>query len=184
MQSPRISVHMVASLDGYIAKRDNSIGWFEAGHDFPAGKAFGDPTEFLKTIDAYVMGSKTYELALELSKEHGWAYGDTPTIVLSHRNLPIERDSVAIFSGDIGALVQERLSAYQNVWVVGGPEVVKAFLQEGRVNEIRMTILPILLGDGLPFFDAIGIEQPLQLLEATPYVNGMVELVYAVGVPT
>lgn len=181
MKAPRITLHMVASLDGYIAKHDNSIDWFEAGHDFPSGKAFEDPTEFLKTISAYVMGAKTYELALALSKEHGWAYGDTPTIVLTHRDLPIERENVELFNGALTDLVQNRLAPFGNVWVAGGAEVVKQFLQQGLAHEIRMTILPVLLGGGVPFFDAVGIEQRLELLEVTAYKNGMVEMQYAVG---
>ena len=95
-----ITIHMVSSLDGFIAKKDNSVSWFETSHNYEKGIAGQDPEEFLKTIDCYVMGSRTYELAVELSKSYGWAYGDKPTIVISSRNLRSDRRNVEYFSGD------------------------------------------------------------------------------------
>ena len=85
----KISIHLVTSFDGIIAKKDNSTSWFETTDHYETGATVTeqDAVEFLKTIDCYVMGSRTYEHALELSKSYGWAYGDVPTIVLSHRNL-------------------------------------------------------------------------------------------------
>ena len=67
----KITVHMVSSLDGFIAKKDNSVSWFETSSEYEKGIDSEDPIEFLKTIDCYVMGSRTYELAVELSKEYG-----------------------------------------------------------------------------------------------------------------
>ena len=177
----KITIHMVSSLDGYIAKKDNSVSWFETPDNYEKGVAGEDVAEFLKTIDCYVMGSNTYEHALELSKSYGWAYGDTPTIVLTHRKLPIDRDNIETYSGDLDKLVNERLKPnYRNVWVVGGAKVTKDFIRLGLVDEIRRTILPIILGDGLPFFDQIGREEALHLKDVRAYKNGMVELCYEV----
>ncbi|HMC84656.1 MAG TPA: hypothetical protein VKI61_03995, partial [Chitinophagaceae bacterium] len=78
----KITIHMVSSLDGFIAKKDNSVSWFETTDYYEKGITVENTEEFLKAIDCYVMGSNTYELAMELSKSYGWAYGDTPTIVL------------------------------------------------------------------------------------------------------
>lgn len=140
-----------------------------------------DPEEFLKTIDSYVMGSKTYELALELSKNYGWAYGDKATIVLTNRNLQTERQNIEFYSGDLTKLVNERLKPkYKNVWVVGGSMLTREFIRLKLADEIRVSILPIILGDGLPFFDQIGQEQTLQLNDTKAYKNGMVELCYEV----
>ena len=72
---------MVSSLDGFIAKKDNSVSWFETSDHYEKGVHEPDAAAFLKTIDCYIMGSRTYEHALELSKSYGWAYGDKPTIV-------------------------------------------------------------------------------------------------------
>jgi dihydrofolate reductase len=174
---------MVSSLDGYIAKKDNSISWFETSDSYEKGVTVADQdvATFLKTIDCYVMGSRTYEHAMELSKSYGWAYGDTPTIVLTHRNLPVDRPNIEIYSGDLNKLVNERLKPnYKNVWLVGGAKLAKDFLRLKLADEIRQSILPVILGDGLLFFDQIGKEQSLHLKDVTAYKNGMVELLYEI----
>jgi len=170
---------MVSSLDGIIAKKDNDVSWFETQDHYEKGASGENVEEFMKTIDCFVMGARTYELALALSKNFGWAYGDVPTIVVSHRNLPIERPNVTLYSGDLIKFVNEHLKLkYKNVWLVGGAALAKEFIQLKLADEIRVTILPIILGDGLLFFDHIGHEQPLHLKNVTAYKTGMVELAY------
>jgi dihydrofolate reductase len=172
---------MVSSLDGFIAKKDNSISWFETSDHYDKGVEGQDTEEFLKTIDCYVMGSRTYELAYELSKSFGWPYGDKPTIVLTSRNLPADRKNIEFYSGDLDKLVNERLKPnYKNVWIAGGSILTKDFIRLKLADEIRVNILPIILGDGLLFFDYIGLEQALHLKETIAYKNGMVELCYEI----
>lgn len=172
---------MVSSLDGYIARKDNSISWFETSDSYEKGITVTkeEAKEFLKKIDCYIMGSRTYELALELSKSYGWAYGDIPTIVLTHRKLPVDRSNIETYSGDLNKLVNERLKPkYNNVWLVGGAELTKDFVRLKLADEIRQSILPIILGDGTPFYDQIGQEHALHLKDVRAYKNGMVELCY------
>lgn len=177
----RVTIHMVSSVDGIIAKRDNSVSWFETSDNFEKGVTAQDPEEFLKSIDCYVMGSRTYEHALELSKSYGWAYGDKPTIVLTKRNLQTDKKNIEFYSGDLNKLVNERLKPrYQNVWVVGGAVLTKNFIRLKLADEIRVSILPILLGDGTLFFDQVGQEQALHLKDITAYKNGMIELWYEI----
>lgn len=177
----KLTIHMVSSLDGLIAKKDNSVSWFETSSNYEQGVVGEDPEEFLKTIDSYVMGSKTYELALELSKDYGWAYGDKPTIVLTNRNLQTDRQNIEFYSGDLNKFVNERLKPkYKNVWIVGGSMLARDIIRLKLADEIRVSILPIILGDGLPFFDHIGQEQTLHLRDTRAYKNGMVELCYEV----
>ncbi len=174
---------MVSSLDGFVAKKDNSISWFETNSYYDKGIELSreDSEKFLSEIDCYVMGARTYELALELSKTHGWAYGNTPTIVMSHSDLPIDRDNIELYSGDPARLVDERLKPnYKHVWLAGGPMLARDFIRLKLVDEIRLSILPIILGDGVPFFDRIEQEQLLELIDVTAYKNGMVELCYRV----
>ena len=172
---------MVSSLDGIIAKKDNDVSWFETADNYEKGVTGQDAEDFLKTIDCYVMGARTYEHALELSKAYEWAYGNTPTIVVSHRKLPIDRTNIEIYSGDLNKLVNERLKPnYKNVWVVGGPILVKDFIRLKLADEIRLSVLPIILGEGKLFFDSIGQEQVLHLKDVTAYKTGMVELWYII----
>lgn len=174
---------MVSSLDGMIAKKDNSVSWFETSDHFEKGKGITEQetAEFLKTIDCYVMGANTYEHALELSESYGWAYGDVPTIVVTHRELPIERPNVELYSGDLDQLLNERLKPrYNNVWVVGGAILAKEFIRLKLADELRLSVLPIILGEGKLFFDQLGQEQALHLENATAYKSGIVELCYAI----
>jgi len=171
---------MVSSLDGMIAKKDNSVSWFNTSDYYGNGIAQENTEEFLKTIDCYVMGSRTYEHALELSASYGWAYGDTPTIVLTHRKLPVNRNNIEFYSGDLTMLVNQLKAKYNNVWVVGGAVVAKDFIRSKLADEIRLSILPIILGDGTLFFDQLQSEQELHLKDVTAYKSGMVELRYEV----
>ena len=172
---------MVQSLDGFIANKDNTVSWFETPDYYEKGVNEQDAGEFLKTIDCYVMGVRTYEHALELSKSYGWVYGDVPTIVVTHRNLPVDRKNIRIYSGDLNKLVNEQLKPnYKNVWLVGGAMLAKDFLRLKLADEIRLSVLPIILGDGTLFLDHIGHEQALHLKDVTAYKSGMVELWYEI----
>jgi dihydrofolate reductase len=177
----KLTIHMVSSLDGIIAKTDNSVSWFETADHYEKGIAEGNAEEFMKTIDCFVMGYRTYEHALELSKDFGWAYGDVPTIVVTHRKLSIDRKNIEIYSGDLNILVHERLKPYhKNVWLVGGAMLAEDFIRLKLADEIRLSIIPIILGDGKAFFDRIGQEQALHLKDVTAYKSGMVELCYEI----
>jgi len=177
----KVTIHMVSSLDGIIAKKDNSVSWFETTDYYEKGVTGQDAEEFLRTIDCYVMGARTYEHALELSRSYGWAYGDTPTVVVTHKNLPVERPNIEFYSGELNKLVNEQLKpTYKNVWLVGGAMLVKDFIRLKLADEIRLSLLPIILGDGTLFFDRIELEQTLHLKDVTAYKNGMVELCYEI----
>ncbi len=181
---PCVTIHMVASLDGFIARRDGRTDWLETPDHFEGGAALTPESiaAFLDTIDCYVLGSRTYETALAFeAKGLGWAYGDTPTFVLTHRTLPKTRASVEFYAGDLTRLMNERLKpTLPRIWVVGGAEVTAACLRAGLADEVRYTIVPVLIGEGIPFFQGIGPGSALHLVESTPYTTGMVALRYEV----
>jgi len=170
---------MVSSLDGFIAKKDNSVSWMETASVYEAGVSISQEeiVAFLKTIDCYVMGSRTYEHALEL----GWPYGDTPVVVVTTRKLPATKKSVEFYAGDLKALVDVNLAPrYRNIWLVGGAKLCQRFLELGLVDEIKLTIAPVLLGDGLRLFGD-SPEQQWNLKNLLAYKNGFVELTYEVA---
>jgi dihydrofolate reductase len=128
------------------------------------------------------MGSRTYETALDFeTKGFGWAYGDKPTFVLTHRSLPKTRDTVEFCSGDIARLVNERLKpAFRSIWFVGGGAVSGECLRLGLANEVRYSIMPILIGNGTSFFEGLDRDVGLHLVEVRAYTSGMVALRYEV----
>jgi dihydrofolate reductase len=179
-----VTVHMAASLDGFIARKDGRVDWFETSDEFAGGQTLepGVIEAFLKTIDCYVMGSRTYETALAFeAKGLGWSYGDKPVFVLTSRRLPRIRDTIEFYSGDLAQLVNGRLRAtFRSIWFVGGSEVCAECVRLGLADEIRFSILPILIGDGIPFFAKLDRDIPLHLAEIKAYKSGMVELRYEV----
>ena len=180
----RVTIHMAASLDGFIARKDGSVDWLETSDEFLDGDTMdpGFVDAFLKTIDCYVMGSRTYETALRFEAQGlGWPYGDKPTFVLTTRELPRTRDSVEFYSGDLVQFVNERLRPrFRTIWFVGGGAVSGECLRLGLADEVCYSILPILIGDGIPFFDKVKKDIALHLAEVKAYKSGMVELRYEV----
>jgi dihydrofolate reductase len=175
---------MVASLDGYIARRDGRVDWLETSDHFEGGDTLTEKSieEFLETIDCYVMGSRTYETALGFeARGLGWAYGDKPTFVLTHRTLPKTRDTVEFYSGDLRHLVNETLMPqFGSIWFVGGGDVSAECLRLELADEVRYSIVPVLIGDGISFFQGLDRDVALHLVEVTAYRSGMVALRYDV----
>jgi dihydrofolate reductase len=175
-----VTIHMAASLDGFIARKDGSVDWLETGDEFEGGETLSPDyvQEFLKSIDCYVMGSRTYETALGFeAKGFGWAYGDKPTFVLTSRDLPKKRDSIEFHSGDLADLFNARLRPrYRNIWVAGGGVVAGECLRLGLADEVAFSMMPVLIGDGIPFFQGLDKDVVLHLKEVKAYRSGMVAL--------
>lgn len=180
----RVTIHMVASLDGFIAARDGRVNWLETADRFEGGQTLTPEAiqTFLKSIDCYVMGSRTYETALNFeSKGLGWSYGDKPVFVLTHRTLPKNRATIEFYEGDIRRLVDEKLRpVFDSIWFVGGGEVAAECLRLGLADEIRYSIVPIVIGGGISFFQGLNQHVPLHLLDTAAYTNGIVALRYEV----
>jgi dihydrofolate reductase len=180
----RVTIHMVASLDGFIARKDGRVDWLETVDHFEGGDTLTPEfiEAFLKTIDCYVMGSRTYETALDFdTKGLGWSYGNKPTFVLTSRELRKARETVEFYSGDLAVLVNERLKPnFRSIWFVGGGEVSGTCLRLGLADEVRYSLMPILIGDGISFFDRLDKDVALHLVEMKAYTSGMLALRYDV----
>jgi dihydrofolate reductase len=182
-----VTIHMAASLDGFIARKDGRVDWLETSDEF----AGGDTTDpglveaFLKTIDCYVMGSRTYETAVKFETQGlGWPYDDKPTFVLTSRDLPRTRNTVEFYSGDLAQFVNGRLRpTFRSIWFVGGGVVSGECLRLGLADEVRYSILPILIGDGVSFFEKLDRDIALHLAEVKAYKSDTVELRYEVRGP-
>jgi dihydrofolate reductase len=176
-----VTLHVVSSLDGFIAKKDNSVSWMDSpGSVYEAGVSISEEeiATFIKAIDCYVLGSRTYGHALEL----GWPYGDTPVVVVSGREWSpaSTRKTVEFYSGDLKTLIDAKLAPrYRNIWLVGGAMLCQRFLELGLVDEIKLTIAPVLLGEGLRLFNGSLPEKRWNLKNVVAYKNGFVELSYS-----
>src|ERR1044071_9789075 len=176
----RVTIHMAASLDGFIARHGGSGDRLETSEELVDGDTM-DPEfveAFLKTIDCYVMGSRTYETALRFEAQGlGWAYDDKPTFVLTSRELPRPRNTVEFYSGDVAQFVNGRLRPkFRSIWFVGGGMVSGECLRLGLADEVRYSIVPILIGDGISFFEKLDRDVALHLVEVKAYESGIVAL--------
>lgn len=184
MSDSCVTIHMAASLDGFIARKDGRVDWMETADEFAGGDSMdpGFVEGVLNSIGCYVMGSKTYENAVSFeAKGFGWAYGNKPVFVLTSRKLPPARPTVEFYAGDLAYLVNGRLRpAFGSIWLVGGASVAGECLRLGLADEIRYSILPILIGEGISFFDKLDKDAALHLKEVKGYKNGMVALCYSV----
>ena len=174
---------MAASVDGFIARKDGSVDWMETSDEFASGETMetGAVETFLKTIDCYVMGSRTYETALGFEdKGLGWAYGDKPVLVLTTRKLRSVRGTVEFHSGGLSDFVSSLRGRFANIWFVGGGVLCGECLRLGLADEVRYSILPVLIGEGISFFEKLGRDVLLHLVEVKGYKTGMVSLRYEV----
>jgi dihydrofolate reductase len=186
--------YCAATLDGYIAEADDSLAWllgYEGSYEgegaepgpMSEGGSYG---RFYEGVGALVSGSVTYEFVLDhMDDPSSWPYGDKPYWVLSSRELRVpEGEGIDVRVADAGVadLHEEMLAAAggRNLWVVGGGNVASQFADEGLLDEVLLTVVPVVLGAGKPLFDRRLPGGPLQLTGTSVFETGMVELRYEV----
>lgn len=176
----RCSVFIATSLDGFIARSDGRIDWLnEANALVPAGEDCGF-AEFFSSVDALVMGRNTFEQVLSFPE---WPYGSKPVVVLSHslRSLPAQVPAtVSLSAGSPTALVA-RLSArgLRHLYIDGGL-TIQSFLMANLVDEMTITVIPVLLGSGKTLFGSLQRDVNLQLIASRAYDFGFVQSTYLV----
>jgi dihydrofolate reductase len=178
--NPKVSVYIATSLDGFIARPDGALDWLnEANAAVPDGEDCGF-SAFIGSVDALIMGRKTYEQVLSFGE---WPYGRTPVVVLSRNSIsfpPGVPDTVTHSSEPPRDLL-ERLSGkgVEHVYVDGGT-TIQGFLSEGLVDEITVTMIPVILGGGIPLFGSIEQDIRLTHVRTTAYDFGFVQTTYSV----
>jgi dihydrofolate reductase len=187
--SGKAQYYCAMSLDGYIAESDDTLDWlmkyegsYEGTGAEPGGR--GNYERYYEGVGALVMGSVTYEFVLD----HGgkWPYGGKPTWILSSRDLPQpegEDVDVRIVNAEVRDLYDEMIAAAgdRDLWVVGGGNVASQFADEGLLDELLVTVVPVVLGEGKPLFDRRLPGGPMQLTGSRCFDSGMVELRYEIG---
>jgi dihydrofolate reductase len=181
----RVVYYCASTLDGYVAEADDTIDWL-TGYQGTYAAAGAEPIEgsyegFYDGVGSLVMGSATYEFVLEHGRE--WPYTCKPCWVLTSRSLAIpdgEGVDVRLASCPVSAIYDEVAAAARprDVWVVGGGNVASQFADAGLLDEVWVTVVPVVLGTGKPLFDRRLPGPPLQLTAALPRPSGMLELRY------
>jgi len=175
----RCSVFIATSVDGFIARPDGDIDWLH-NPEYACSRLEGLVYEdFIATVDALVMGRKTFEKVLSFPE---WPYQDKPVVVLSNSIvLPDHlRENVQVRSGAPERIVAQLASEGRKHLYVDGGVTIQHFLKAGLINEITLTRIPVLLGQGIALFSHIGAEQKLRLIGSAASANGFVQERYEV----
>lgn len=166
---PKISVYIAASLDGFIARKNGSVDWLDRMGGFEEDYGFAN---FLDSVDSVVMGRKTYGTPGVTS---AWPYKGKRVVVLS-RTLKEAEHGAEIFAGDVRILLAKLQSeGIEHIWVDGG-DTIAQFLD--ILDEIIISIIPVLLGSGIPLFPKEREELALKLIESKAYPSGLVQVRY------
>ncbi len=174
----RVSVYIGASLDGFIARPDGDIAWLNEAEPPEGGDDLGYG-ELYNAVDALVLGRGTFEKVMEFD----WPYGSKPLIVLSKslKEVPEKlRNSVRIDRSEPQELLDKLAQAgVKHIYLDGG-KVIQSFLREGLVDDMTLTTIPVLIGDGIPLFGSLEEDIKLDLLESRSWANGFVQSKYQV----
>ena len=174
---PKMSVYIATSIDGYIARKNDGLDWLENFNPPPESpdEDYGFK-KFLASVDALVMGKNTYKIA---SSVDTWPYQEKRVIVLSS-TLSSVCDRAEIYAGDIVHLIKKLYSeGIKHIYVDGG-KTISQFLNEGLIDELIISIIPVILGSGIPLFNHIPHESWCHLVSSQAYSNGFMQLRYEV----
>lgn len=170
------SVFIATSLDGFIARQDGSLDWLPADGGEPHGYE-----EFIATVDAIVMGRKTFETVLTFDD---WPYGTKPVVVLSSKPSALKAPAGAVCEMMTGTPpeIVARLSAggMTHLYVDGGA-TIQGFLEAGLIRRLIITRIPVLLGSGIPLFGPLSRDVRLRHVVTRAFPSGMVQSEYLIA---
>src|SRR6056297_1828734 len=176
--------YTATSIDGYIADDENSLGWlFQFGQ---IQSMQDDYPRFIKDVGAAAMGSTTYEWIVEqenmLEHPEKWPY-EIPTWVFSSRELPtVDGSNIKFVNGDVAPIHSEMAKAAdgKNIWLIGGGDLVGQFHEKGLLDEIILSIAPVMLGSGAPLLPRKITSPPLKLIDIQKHEHVFATLIYKV----
>ena len=171
--SKNIILYIATSLDGFIAKKDGSIDWLSPYEKGPEDYGYN---EFYKKIGTVIMGNNTYKQVLTFGE---FPYRGKDCFVFS-RNKDKDKDENVTFvnKSAIDLISQLDLRENKNIWLVGGASIVDEFLKSDLIDKFIISIIPILLGDGIPLFKGRSNETKLELIDVKTFDSGLVQLHY------
>lgn len=171
----KVVLYICMSLDGYIADKSGSVDWISGdGSDNDNPGSYG---EFFETIDTIIMGYKTYyQIVTQLSPE-AWPYrGKKSFIITNHKGDSTEE--ICFTNKELPGLIDELKNCEgKNIWICGGANIANQLMEADLIDRYYITMIPIILGAGLPLFAEHERKQDLKLVSVCSY-NGMTDLVY------
>jgi len=170
----KVVLFIAATLDGYIATTDDSLEWlFKA-----EGEGDNGTSEFYDTVDTVIMGRRTYDWLLDQEIEE-FPYKDRDCYVYTRSDMP-DNEDVKFINGQTSELIHSlKEKEGRNIWIMGGGELIHEYLQQGLVDEITVTVAPVILGDGIPLFRRGDYHHELEFKGSREF-NQFVELNYTV----
>ncbi len=175
MNKRKVVLYIAASLDGYIARKNGAIDWLAGdGSDPYVDNGYSD---FYKTIDTIIMGSKTYEQIIHELSPNMWVYEGKQCFVATTRDFD-QNSNVKFVKGNLGALVSAlKEQEGKNIWIIGGAEIIEQLVKENLIDEYIISVIPTILGNGIPLFKSGIPEIKLKLKNIRP-LDGVVEMYY------
>ncbi|MBN3873122.1 dihydrofolate reductase family protein [Nostoc sp. JL33] len=169
----KVTLYIAASLDGYIARSDGGIDWLSILDTEAEDYGYA---AFYESIDAIVLGSKTYEIGLSFDQ---WPYPEKKSFVFTQRHLKSERQDIVFVSDTVKqALANIEAQGLQNIWLVGGGALINSFLQHSLIDEYIISTIPIILGGGIRLFPPFSPEEKLELINSKQYSTGLLQAHY------
>lgn len=171
----KVILYIAMSLDGYIADKRGDVQWLAGDGTAPENQ--GSYPRFYETIDTVVLGYTTYhQIKTELSPDK-WMYEGKQSVVLTHREKTSTKEIV--FTDESIADLINRLKAQsgKDIWICGGASIVNQLIKLYLIDRYHITVIPTVLGGGIPLFEQLETEIKLRLVKTEEY-NGMVDLVY------
>lgn len=163
------------SLDGYIAGKDGSVDWLQGQE--PGQDDMTSYEEFAKGIDTVIMGSSTYEQIVHELSPGEWVYKDFTSYVLTHREFP-QAENIRFTEGDVCNLVRNLMREEgKDIWICGGASIIQPLVREGLISRFHISIIPVILGDGIRLFERMDGKTELKLAGTKSY-NGITDVVY------
>jgi dihydrofolate reductase len=173
----KIIVYIAISADGYIARPDGDVGWLNR----PQPKGNYGMGEFFKTIDTILWGRKTYTKGIEMGMKASAFGRGIKNYVFSRHPQKSSAAGFEFVNEPIKPFVQRlRAQAGKEIWMMGGGELIAAFLDEGEIDEFSIHVIPIMIGQGIPLVQPRHRSIPLKLLSTKKFPDGVVHLNYRV----
>jgi len=172
----QVKLYIATSLDGFIARPDGNLDWLMSlpnpnniDHDY---------RKFMESIGATIMGSTTYKEVIGFGID--WPYPNIMSYVVSRNpNLPISSPMTELVTDDVKTFTQRLMKdVVKDIWLIGGGQLITTFLNQNLIDEITLTLIPTILGEGIPLFPNKPVESTWQLVAAKTYETGAVSIIY------